>query len=107
MTAINGKIPLLGRLAKGYPDQARNLTSGTVFIRVDDRDSDDTCPGFCDIHLTMRDRDADQFTLRLDNVSFADHVGEIALGKDGARQTTRTGERLTRIPFRSGQPSPL
>ena len=101
MTAANGKIPLLGRLAKGYPDQARNLTSGTVFIRVDDRDSDDTYPGFCDIHLKMSAPDADKFTLVLDNVPFdddlktvAEDLKTVAEELDGTWHTTRTGERL-------------
>ena len=94
MTAANGKIPLLGRLAKGYPDQARNLTSGTVFIRVDDRDSDDTYPGFCDIHLKMSAPDADKFTLVLDNVPFDDDLKTVAEELDGTWHTTRTGERL-------------
>lgn len=95
MTAANGKIPLLGRLAKGYPDQARNLTSGTVFIRVDDRDSDDTYPGFCDIHLKMSAPDAAQFTLTLDNVPSDDEVKAVASELEGTWQSTRTGERLT------------
>lgn len=97
MTTLNVRRNLSRLLAEAYPKQARNLTSGPVFIRVDDRDSDDTYAGFCDIHLTMLDRDGDQFTLTLDNVPCDDHVRGIATNMDGTWQTTRSGERLSVI----------
>ena len=95
MTTLNVSKSLLNRLAEVYPKQARNLTSGPILIRVDDRESDDTYVGFCDIHLNMRDRDADQFTLTLDNVPFDGDVKTVADELEGTWQTTRIGERLT------------
>ena len=95
MTTLNVSKSLLNRLAEVYPKQARNLTSGPIFIRVDDRESDDTYVGFCDIHLKMSAPDADQFTLILDNVPFDDDVKTVAEELEGTWQTTRTGERLT------------
>ena len=94
MTTANGKILLLGRLAKGYPEQAKNLTGDSISIRVDDRSGDDITE-FCDIHLKMSDRDSDQFTLILDNVPYDDNVESIAEDLDGDWQTTRFGRRLT------------
>ncbi|MCX7411265.1 MAG: hypothetical protein NTZ32_24575 [Planctomycetales bacterium] len=95
MTTLNVSKSLFKQLAEVYPKQARNLTSGPILIRIDDRDSDDTYPGFCDIHLKMSAPDADQFTLILDNVPFDDDVKTVAEELDGSWQTTRTGERLT------------
>ena len=95
MTTLNVSNSLFNQLAKAYPKQARNLTSVPILIRIDDRESDDTYVGFCDIHLTMRDRDADQFTLFLDNVPFDDDVKTVAEVLEGTWQSTRTGDRLT------------
>lgn len=95
MTAINIPIDLRRRLAQAYPNQARNLTSGPILIRIDDRDSDDSYPGFCDIHLKMSAPDADQFTLTLDNVPYDDDVKAVAEELEGTWQSTHTGERLT------------
>jgi hypothetical protein len=85
----------LKRLAKAYPNQARNLTGGPIHIRVDDRDNKDSYPGFCDIHLKMSDPEADEFTLILDNIPFDDEVKAVATALNGIWQSTRTGERLT------------
>ena len=95
MTTLNVSKSLFKQLAEVYPKQARNLTSGPILIRVDDRDSDDTYPGFCDIHLKMSAPDADQFTLTLDNIPYDDDVKAVAEELEGTWQSTRTGERLT------------
>ena len=95
MTTLNVSKSPLNQLAKVYPKQARNLTAEPILIRVDDRDSSDSYPGFCDIHLKMSAVDATQFTLLLDNVPYDDHVREIATSMDGTWQSSRTGERLT------------
>lgn len=95
MTTTTPQGVVLNRLAKAYPNQAKNLTGGPIHIRVDDRDSDDTYVGFCDIHLTMRDRDADDFTITLDNVPFDDEVKAVAADLGGSWQETRVGQRLT------------
>lgn len=95
MTAVTTHNSLLTRLAKAYPNQATNLTGGPIHIHVDDRDSDDTYPGFCDIHMKMTGPEADQFTLILDNIPFDDDVKTVAAELDGSWHETRTGQRLT------------
>ena len=95
MTTLNVSKSLSNQLAEAYPKQARNLTSGPILIRIDDRDSDDSYPGFCDIHLKMSAPDAAQFTLTLDNVPSDDEVKAVASELEGTWQSTRTGERLT------------
>ncbi len=95
MTPLKVSKSLSDHLAKIYPKQARNLTGGPIHIPVDDRDADDTYPGFCDIHLKMSAPDAATFTLVLDNVPFDDDVKSVAEELEGTWQSTRTGERLT------------
>jgi hypothetical protein len=95
MTPLKVSKSLPDQLAKVYPTQVRNLTSDSVHIRVDDRDADDTYPGFCDIHLKMSTADADRFTLVLDNVPIDGNVKSIVKDLEGTWQSTRTGERLT------------
>ena len=95
MTITDHKSSLHSRLAQAYPNQAKGLADGPIFIRVDDRDSDDICYSFCDIHLKMSDLRDDKFTLILDNVPFDDEVKSIAAKMNGTWQTTRFGERLT------------
>lgn len=95
MNVVDLKNPLLNQLAKAYPKQARHLTDGSVLIRIDDRDADDTYPGFCDIHLKISDHDTAAFMLVLDNVPFDDDVKSVAEELEGTWQSTRTGERLT------------
>ena len=95
MTTLNVSKSQSNQLAEAYPKQARNLTSVPILIRIDDRDADDTYPGFCDIHLNMSAPDADQFTLILDNVPFDDDVKTVAEELEGTWQSTRTGDRLT------------
>lgn len=95
MTTIKTPNRLRERLAKAYPNQAKNLTGGPIYIRVDDRDGDDSYLGFCDIHLKMSDPNADDFILILDNVPFDDDVKDSAAELGGSWQETRTGQRLT------------
>lgn len=95
MTITDHKSSLHSRLAQAYPNQTKELADGPIFIRVDDRDSDDICYSFCDIHLKMSDLRDDKFTLILDNVPFDDEVKSIASELNGTWQTTRSGERLT------------
>lgn len=95
MTITDHKSSLHSRLAQAYPNQINGLESGPIYIRIDDRDSDDICYGFCDIHLKMSDLRDDKFTLILDNVPFDDEVKSIASELNGTWQTTRSGERLT------------
>lgn len=95
MISISNQNKLCNLLAKAYPNQSRNLSSGPIDIRVDDRDGNDIYPGFCDIHLKMSDPEAGQFTLVLDNVPFDDDVKAVAADLDGSWQETRTGKRLT------------
>ena len=95
MTITDHKSSLHSRLAQAYPNQMNGLVSGSIYIRVDDRDSDDICYSFCDIHLRMSDLRDDNFTLILENVPFDDEVKSIASELNGTWQTTRSGERLT------------
>lgn len=95
MTTSIFKTPLHSRLAQAYPNQAQSLVSGPIYIRVDDRDSDDICYSFCDIHLKMSDPWDGKFKLILNNVPFDDEVKSIAAKMNGTWQTTRSGERLT------------
>lgn len=95
MTITDHKSSLHSRLAQAYPKQAKGLADGPIYIRIDDRDSDDIYYGFCDIHLKMSDLRDDKFTLILDNVPFDDEVKSIASELNGTWQTTRSGERLT------------
>lgn len=95
MTTTAPKTSLHSRLAQAYPNQMNGLVSGSIYIRVDDRDSDDICYSFCDIHLKMTDLRDDKFTLILENVPFDDEVKSIAAELNGTWQSFRTGERLT------------
>ena len=95
MTTSIFKTPLHSRLAQAYPNQAQSLVSGPIYIRVDDRDSDDICYSFCDIYLKMSDPWDGKFTLILDNVPYDDEVRSIAAELDGTWQKFRSGERLT------------
>ena len=83
MTITDHKSSLHSRLAQAYPNQTKGLAARPIFIRVDDRDSDDICYGFCDIHLKMSDLRDDKFTLILENVPFDDEVKSIAAELNG------------------------
>ncbi len=95
MNATFFKTALHRRLAQAYPSQSHNLISGPIYIRVDDRDSDDICYSFCDIHLRMSDPWDGKITLVLDNVPYDDEVTRIAADLNGTWQTFRSGKRLT------------
>ena len=81
--AIWSRFHTVSRLAQAYPNQTKGLAARPIFIRVDDRDSDDICYGFCDIHLKMSDLRDDKFTLILENVPFDDEVKSIAAELNG------------------------
>lgn len=95
MTVTDRIKSLCERLAATYPNQTNGSAGTDILIGVDDRNSRDSYPGFCHIHLKMTDPEDDQFTLILNNVPFDEEVKALAAELDGIWQTTRTGERLT------------
>jgi hypothetical protein len=64
-------------------------------IRIDDRDEDDICSAFCDIHLTIIRSEPSAFQLALRNAPHDPEVDAIAREMNGTWQSLGSGRILT------------
>ncbi len=95
MTSAKLKPSLVEQLVSNYPNQVKDIGITPINFCIDDRDTNDVYPGFCNINLGISDANAETVTIILDNVPYDDQVRSIAADLDGTWQDTRTGKRLT------------
>lgn len=94
MIPVDTQITILDRMVSAFPNDVTYLSAAPLELRIDDRDSDDSCYSFCEVTLKVDDLESDQFQLVLHNVPWDEQVKEAASELSPSWATFRSGTRL-------------